>query len=87
MLNAKNFPNSFWAEEVNRVFYIHNRGPTQVVRDITPQANFIGVKPTIDHMRVFRCTPYMHVPKDHKKKLNAKSIKCIFLGYAIKHKA
>ena len=34
-----------------------------------------------DHLRVFGCKDFVHVPKDEKSKLDAKSRQCIFIGY------
>ena len=33
------------------------------------------------HLRIFGCLTYVHVPSDERSKLDAKSKKCIFLGY------
>ncbi|KAL0440382.1 UNVERIFIED_CONTAM: Retrovirus-related Pol polyprotein from transposon TNT 1-94 [Sesamum latifolium] len=34
-----------------------------------------------DHLRIFGCPAYVHVPSDEKSKLDLKSKQCIFLGY------
>jgi hypothetical protein len=34
-------------------------------------------------MKVFGSIAYAHVPKELKKKLESKGMKCIFLGYSI----
>ena len=41
-----------------------------------------GDKPRVDHLRVFGCAAYCHIAKDERRKLDSKSRKCIFLGYA-----
>ena len=33
------------------------------------------------HLRVFGCTPFIHVSKDERGKLDSKTRKCILLGY------
>ena len=33
-----------------------------------------------DHLRVFGCKAFVHVPKDERSKLDAKSRQCIFIG-------
>ena len=38
-------------------------------------------------MRVFRCVAYAHVPKEQRKKMNKKVVKCTFMGYSSKSKA
>ena len=34
-----------------------------------------------DCLRVFGCKAYVHVPKDERSKLDAKTRQCIFIGY------
>jgi hypothetical protein len=36
---------------------------------------------------VFGCKAFAHIPKDERRKLDAKSIKCIFIGYCSDKKA
>jgi hypothetical protein len=43
-------------------------------------------KPTVSHLRVFECVAYTLVNSHHRKKLDAKSEKCIFIGYCIQLK-
>lgn len=33
-------------------------------------------------MKIFGCEAFFHIPKEHRTKLDDKSMKCIFLGYA-----
>jgi len=35
----------------------------------------------VSHFKVFGCTAFAHIPNSNKRKLDAKSIKCIFIGY------
>jgi hypothetical protein len=64
-----------------------NRCPTRVVLDLTPKEALSGNKPSVAHMRIFGCIAYAHVPKEKRKKLDDKSIKCIFIGYSTKLEA
>ncbi len=41
----------------------------------------MGEKPSVDHLRIFGCHSFVHIPKDERKKLDFKSKKCVFLGY------
>ncbi|RDX75394.1 hypothetical protein CR513_44725, partial [Mucuna pruriens] len=34
-----------------------------------------------DHLRVFDCKTFVHVPKDERSKLDMKTRRCIFIGY------
>ena len=77
MLNSKNLPKSLWAEAVNTAVYILNR----VMGSRTPDELWTGRKPTVEHLRVFGTEARAHVPKIHRKKLDDKSIRVIFVGY------
>ena len=48
---------------------------------MTPYEGWSDERPTVNHLRVFGCTGFAHVPKDERKKLDSKARKCIFLGY------
>ncbi|GAA0147836.1 transmembrane signal receptor [Lithospermum erythrorhizon] len=80
MLSAKRIPKTLWTEAVNWTFYILNRCPTFAVKDITPQEAWSGVKPSVDHLRIWGCLAHTHVPKVNRSKLDNRSTICIFLG-------
>ena len=40
-----------------------------------------GKDVSYDYLRVFGCKAFVHVPKDERSKLDAKTKQCIFLGY------
>lgn len=50
MLSAKCVRKIFWAKAVNWANYVLNRGPSFVVKDVTPEEAWSGVKP--------HCTPF-----------------------------
>ena len=35
----------------------------------------------MDHLRIFDCVAYSHVPKQTRRKIDERSEKCIFIGY------
>ena len=39
-------------------------------------------KPKVDHMRIFGCLAYAHVPSQQQTKFDAKAVQCIFIGYS-----
>jgi hypothetical protein len=49
--------------------------------DKTPNEVWSGKKTSLQHLRVFGCDAYVHVPKENRSKLNNKAEKCIFIGY------
>ena len=80
LLDAK-LPQKFWAESVSTAVYLRNRCPTRAVKGKTPYEAWCGEKPKVDHLRVFGCDAYAHVPKDKRGKLDSKARRCVLLGY------
>lgn len=80
MLSDKSIPKSFWPEAVNWTIYVLNRCPTLAVKDVTPQEAWTGLKPSVDHFRVFGCIAHVHVPEARRTKLDSRSTTCILLG-------
>ena len=63
MLSNANLPPKFWAEALSNAAYLQKRSPTKVVKGMTPQEAWTGAKPQVDHLRVFGCQAFVHVPK------------------------
>lgn len=87
MLSAKRIPKTFWPEAVNWTVHVLNRCPTLAVKNKTPEEAWSGLKPSVDHFRVFGCISHVHVPDNKRMKLDAKSFKCILLGVSEECKA
>ena len=81
MLADAKLPKRFWAEALSTATYLRNRSPTQALDGITPYEAWNGVKPKVNHLRVFGCAAYAHIPSDERKKFDCKSKRCILLGY------
>ncbi|OWY90688.1 polyprotein, partial [Phytophthora megakarya] len=71
-----------WAEAVGTAVYLINRTSTSTRPTTTPYESSFKVKPRLDHLRVFGSIGYAHVDKSKRTKLEPKSFKCMFLGYA-----
>lgn len=87
MLKYSQLEHVYWAEIVHIIVYLLNRAPTKALDGITPDEAWIGVKPSFSHLHVFGCISYMYIPKQNKKKLDQKEMKCILLGYCNEYKA
>lgn len=57
-----------------------NRCPTLVVKYVTPEEAWSGVKPTVEHFRIFGCMAHVHVPSVRRTKLDDKSFIYVLLG-------
>ncbi|CAL5368353.1 unnamed protein product [Camellia sinensis] len=87
MLNRSPLSKSFWPEAVLWSIHLLNRSPTMAVRNWTLKEAWSGRKPSVDHLRIFGCIAYAHVPDEKRKKLDDKGEKCIFLGVSEHSKA
>ena len=81
MLSGVKLGHEFWAEVVGTTCYLVNRSPSSVLDDKTPHEVWSGKKPSLQHLRVFGCDAYVHVPKENRSKMDKKAEKCIFIGY------
>ena len=61
--------------------------PHKILRNLTPEEDFIGVKPEVGHLRIFGCPIYMHVTKEKKTKIEPSGRKGTFVGYSESSKA
>jgi hypothetical protein len=52
-----------------------------MLNDKTPHEVWYGNKPSLQHLRVFGCDAYVHVPKENRSKMDNKVEKCIFISY------
>eukprot|EP00253_Pinus_taeda_P031276 PITA_31276 len=87
MLQTKGLRKSYWGDAVATSVYILNRSPTSALENMTPYEAWYGKKPNVNHFKVFGCLAYAHIPNQNRKKLDAKSELCIFIGYSETRKA
>ena len=87
MIKGKNLSNGFWAEAISTVVYLKNRSPTKILENKTPFEAFYGYKPEVSHLKIFGSKAFSHIPKEDRRKLDAKAIKCIFIGYCTEYKS
>jgi hypothetical protein len=81
MLSGAGLGQEFWAEVVGTTCYLVNQSPSVMLDDKTPHEVWSAKKPSLQHLRVFGCDAYVHVPKENRSKMDKKAEKCIFIGY------
>ena len=87
MLSHAGLQSHFWAEAVVTAAYVRNRSPTSALSEnVTPYHKWYGRKPDLEHLRVFGCAAYAHVPDAQRQKLDKKAKKFRFVGYSIQSK-
>src|SRR6266487_4225588 len=81
MLSEAKLPQHYWGEALYTAVHVINLTPTVVLNSEVPNKIWFGKNVKYDHLRVFGCKAFVHVPKDERSKLDAKSKQCIFIGY------
>ena len=81
MIYARQMDLKFWAEAANTAVFVLNRTGSSSISMKTPFELWVGKEPRFDHMQPFGCTVYVHVPKEKRRKLDSKAVKCVFVGY------
>ena len=82
---TSNVPKHSWGEAFLTTAYLINRmpcrtlnyqSPCQVLLQSYPNSKLISSIP----IKVFGCTAFVHIHSQHCSKLDAKAVKCLFLG-------
>ena len=71
----------FWGQAVLTAAHIHNHLPSHSHNDMAPLEYWTGKVPGVGHLRIFGSRTWVHVPKERRQKLDAKSVQCILVGY------
>ena len=81
MLSEAKLPKHFWGEALYTMEHVINLSPVVALNSEVPNKIWFGKNVKYDHLRVFGYKAFVHVPKDKRSKLDAKSRQCIFIGY------
>ncbi|KAB5563968.1 hypothetical protein DKX38_004022 [Salix brachista] len=83
LLSQSQLPNSFWGEALNTSVHVLNLTPCAPLQFDVPDRVWNDKDVSYDHLRVFGCKTFVHIPKDERSKLDVKTRQCIFLGYGL----
>ncbi|RDX90856.1 hypothetical protein CR513_27235, partial [Mucuna pruriens] len=83
MLSEARLPKHFWGEALYTVVHVINLSPVVALNTEVPNKIWFGKYVKYDHLRVFGCKAFVHVPKDERSKLVMKTRQCIFIGYSL----
>lgn len=86
MLDESKSPYSLWAEALQTAAYTRNRCGTRCLNGRTPFEEFWGIKPNIQHIRVFGSDAIAIHKGRPWHKLQAKGVKCKIVGYSSSQK-
>ena len=76
-------PLDMWVEVVNIVLYLINRGPSTPLGCGILEEAWTGKKVSYSFLKTFGCEAFSHIDSENRTKLEAKSKKCVFVGYEI----
>lgn len=82
LIADSNLPKTFWGQAILTAAYLKNRMPSNSIDNCTPYYLKFGEDPDLKQLRIFGCSAYMLVPSVHRKKLDDKSKRMIFVGYS-----
>ncbi len=82
MLHSTTLPSQLWAEAVNTAVYVLNRSAPTKVEGKTPYELWHNKEAPTEHLKVFGTDCFVHIPKQNRKKLDAKSLKGHLVGYS-----
>lgn len=82
MLEDSGVNKRLWGPAVQTAAFLANRSPASAIDSKkTPFEIWNGQKPDVKRLRVFGADVYVHIPKECRKKLDAKSWRGTFVGY------
>jgi len=73
----------FWADAVDTVVYLINRGPSSSLDGGIPEEAWTSKKVNYSFLQTFDCEAFFHIDKDNITKLEEKSKKCTLIGYIV----
>lgn len=86
LLNDSKMPDSLWVEALQTANYLRNRSLTRSIKSMTPFELFWGIKPNVQHLKVFGCRVVCLIKGPNRSKLSPKGIVCRLVGYSSSQK-
>ena len=83
LLFESGLPKEMWGEALYVATYVTNRSPTNaLVENKTPFEMWLKIRPHLGKLRIFGCSAFLLIPKKKRQKLDSKSKRTLFVGYA-----
>jgi hypothetical protein len=81
MLHDRALPFYLCTEACSTTMYLQNKSPHRALGRKTPEEAFAGSRPYVEHLRIFGCLTFYHVPSEKRTKLDPITEKGILVGY------
>ena len=78
MLHDQDMPMHIWEEAARTTVYVQNHTPLRVLENKTLEEVFSRKKPKVNHLIIFSCPMYIHIPKEKRTKLDPSGKKGIY---------
>jgi transposase InsO family protein len=82
LMNDQGLSMYLWGEATMTTIYVQNISSHHILKDMTLKEAFSGKKHNVEHLRIFGCPVYIHIPTNKIKKLEPPGKKGIFVGYS-----
>eukprot|EP00253_Pinus_taeda_P023450 PITA_23450 len=76
-------PLQFRADAIDTAVYLINRGPSSSLDGGILEDAWTGKKVNYSFLKTFGCEAFVHINKENRTELEAKSKKCTFIGYGV----
>ena len=81
MLSHAKLPKSFWVEAIKTIVVIINLTPSVPLEGDVPEEVWSNNRVSYNHLKVFGCRAFVHIPKDERAKLDSKIKELFILGH------
>jgi len=85
MILHEGLPLQFWADAIDIIIYLINRGPSSSLDGGILEEAWIDKKVNYSFLKTFGCEAFVHINKENRTKLEARSKKCTFIGYGVNY--
>jgi hypothetical protein len=82
MLHDQSFPLYLWEEASSTTVYLQKRSPHRILGMMTHEEAFTGRRLDVEHIRIFGCLTFSHVPSERRTKLDPTTQHGILVGYS-----
>jgi hypothetical protein len=82
MLHDQALPFYLWAEACSTIVYLQNWSLHRALGRKTPEEAFTGSRLDVEHLCIFGCLMFSHVPSEKWTKLDPTAKKGILVGYS-----
>jgi hypothetical protein len=86
LLATANMPLKYWDQAFLAATYLINRTPSSAIQFQTPLFRLLDRTPDYQNLRIFGCACWPCLRPYNTKKLQFRSLRCVFLGYSNMHK-